>query len=250
MKEYRFYSSVWATLFMLIIFFVSGYFSGGPAPRSPESAPAVRLGRISARTLAGRRIVIDPGHGGSDPGTVGTGKTTEAENVLAIGWELKGLLERAGAQVIMTRQSNVNPAEGTSYVGQENGQLAARTTLANRADADIFVSLHNDWHDDASVTGTAVYYYKNQDWALADAVQRGLVSQLGTVDRGVRHGNFYVLRNTSMPAVLVEIGFLSNPREAELLSQRWYRLEAARGIFYGIVEYFELMTGSWRNSHE
>lgn len=242
MKEYRFYSSIWATLLMLVMFFVSGLVGGRPASGPSQVPQAVRPGLISARTLAGRTIIIDPGHGGEDPGTLGVGATTEAENVLAIGWELKGLLEKAGAQVIMVRQANVSPADGTSFAGQDNGQLAARTALANRSGAHIFVSLHNDWTDDSSVSGSASYYYKSQDWALADAVQRGLVSQLKSGDRGVKHGNFYVLRNTSMPAVLVEVGFLSNPQEADLLSQRWYRLEAARGIFYGIVEYFQLMS--------
>ncbi|MGI6147864.1 MAG: N-acetylmuramoyl-L-alanine amidase [Firmicutes bacterium] len=241
MKYYRFQSSIWATLLMFIMFFLSGFLGAGPAQSRPGTTQVVRPARISARTLQGRTVVIDPGHGGSDPGTIGVGRTTEADNVLAVAWELKALLEGAGAKVIMTRQSSHSPADGTAYAGQENGQLASRTALANRSSAHIFVSLHNDWSDNAGVSGSTTYYYKSQDWALAEAVQRGLVSQLGTVDRGVRHGDYYVLRNSSMPAALVEIGFLSNAREADLLSQRWYRLEAARGIFYGIVEYFQLM---------
>lgn len=224
---------------MLTMFFVSGFLGTQSTEGQPQSVSPIRPGSISPQTLAGRTIVVDPGHGGADPGTVGVGRTTEAENVLAVAWELKEMLEGVGARVIMTRQSNVNPADGTAYAGQADSQLAARTAQANRHNADIFVSLHNDWADDPSVTGSAAYYYHGQDWALADAIQRGLISQLKSVDRGVRHGNFYVLRNTSMPAALVEIGFLSNAREADLLGQRWYRLEAARGIFYGIIEYFQ-----------
>lgn len=220
---------------MLLMFFVSGLFGAEPTTSG-------RRYSISPRTLAGRTIVVDPGHGGADPGTAGVGPTTEAENVLAIAWELKTLLEEAGARVILTRQSNVNPADGTAFSGLPNSQLAARVAEANRVNADIFVSLHNDWSDDSSAAGSASYYYKSQDWALADAIQRNLPAQLNSNDRGVRHGNFYVLRNTSMPAVLVEIGFLSNAREAELLSKRWYRLEAARGIFYGIIDYFYQMS--------
>lgn len=233
--KYSFYSSIWATILMLVMFFISGLFGS-------EKTTSGRSYNLPSRALAGRTIVVDPGHGGADPGTVGVGKTTEADNVLAIAWELKQLLEQAGARVILTRQGNVNPADGTAYSGLPNSQLAARVAQANRSEADVFVSLHNDWSDDPNAAGSASYYYKSHDWALAEAVQRRLPAQLKANDRGVRHGDFYVLRNTSMPAVLVEIGFLSNAREAELLSQRWYRLEAARGVFYGIVDYFQAMS--------
>lgn len=241
MKEYRLQSSIWATLLMLVLFFASGLLGGAPTDGGRSQSPQIRRGAITPRTLEGRVVVIDPGHGGPDPGTVGVGRTTEAENVLAIAWELRSLLEGAGAEVIMTRQTDSASAAGTVFAGQENGELAARAALANRSGAQVFVSLHNDWSDDSGAAGATVYYYKSGDWPLADAVRRALVAQLHSADRGVQLGNFYVLRNTSMPAVLVEVGFLSNPREAELLSQRWYRLEAARGIFYGIIDYFQLM---------
>lgn len=188
--------------------------------------------------LRGRVIVLDPGHGGGDPGTVGVGSTTEAENVLAIAWELKGMLERAGAEVILTRQSDQNPAWGTVYAGQENGQLASRVALANRSAGQIFVSLHNNWNDDNSIQGTSVHYYKGQDLALAEHLQRALVNRLGSRDLGVQRSNFYVLRNTAMPAALVEVGFLSNAQEAAKLSQPTYRLEVARALLMGINAYF------------
>lgn len=76
--------------------------------------------------LQGTVVVLDPGHGGGDPGTLGVGPTTEAENVLAIAWELKSMLERYGAKVIMTRQTEASPAVGTQFAGERNGQLAAR----------------------------------------------------------------------------------------------------------------------------
>lgn len=217
------YSNLWATVFMMAMFVLSSL-TGGARP--------------GLQPLKGKVIVLDPGHGGGDPGTVGVGTTTEAENVLAIAWELKGMLEKAGAEVIMTRQSDSNPAWGTVYAAQENGQLASRVAVANRSQGQVFISLHNDWHDDRSVQGTSVHFYKSQDLALAESLQRALVSRLHTVDLGVQRSNFYVLRNTTMPAVLVEIGFLSNPQEAARLSQPTYRLEVARALLMGINEYF------------
>ncbi|HBN96139.1 MAG TPA: hypothetical protein DDZ66_07545 [Firmicutes bacterium] len=188
--------------------------------------------------LQGKVVVLDPGHGGGDPGTVGVGPTTEAENVLAITWELRTMLERSGAQVIMTRQSDANPSVGTQFDGQRNGQLAARVATSNRSRGQIYISLHNDWHDNTTVKGTSVHYYKSQDLALAETLQRHLVGQTKAVDLGVKRSNFYVLRNTSVPAALVEIGFLSNSEEASLLAKPAYRREVALGLLAGINAYF------------
>lgn len=240
-QSFTLYSSVWATLLMFLMFIFSGLAGSNTGYRPPITLPNADSNRnvwVSPQALAGRIIALDPGHGGQDPGTVGVGKTTEAENVLAIAWELKTMLEKAGAQVIMTRQTDISPAQGTSYSKQTNGQLAVRVAKANRSGAHIFVSIHNDWNDNRSLSGTTTYYYQAQDWVLAEALQKGVVQQLGTSNVGVKRGNIYILRNTSMPAALVEVGFLSHQGEADLLSQQWYRLEAARGMFNGILNYF------------
>lgn len=237
-KRFTLYSSLWTTLLMLALFVFSGLtgfripFLSGP-PRSQ------RGGLIwGPRHLQGKVIVLDPGHGGDDPGTLGVGSTSEAENVLAIAQELKIMLEKAGAEVIMTRDSHESPALGS--LGQAGGdQLAARVAAANRSKGQIYISLHNDWNDNSSVQGTSVYFYKNQDLELAEALQNSLVRQLKSADLGVKRSNFYVLRNTSMPSALVEVGFLSNPREAALLAKASYRLDAARGLLVGIENYFQ-----------
>lgn len=220
---------------MLAFFLVSGL-SGQPTNiQDPDKHYPIAT---DEQILNGRVIAVDPGHGGSDPGTIGVSKSTEAENVLAIAWDLKGMLEHAGATVIMTRKNDINPASGTSYQHMTNGQLAVRTAIANRNNAEIFISIHNDWNSNSSISGTTSYYYYSRDWILADCIQRSLVECLGTQDIGVQRGNFYVLRNTNMPSALVEVGFLSNRREAELLAQPWYRKTAAQAIFYGIVDYY------------
>ncbi|NLL43653.1 MAG: N-acetylmuramoyl-L-alanine amidase [Firmicutes bacterium] len=226
------YSNLAATLAMLGFFLLSGLMG----TKVPFLADPNRS--LGTEHLQGRVIVLDPGHGGGDPGTVGVGSTTEAENVLAIAWELKGLLEKYGAEVIMTRQNDTSPSAGTQFSGQRNGQLAARVAAGNRSRAEIFISLHNDWHDDGQIRGTSVHYYKGADLALAEALQRGLVGQTKARDLGVKRSNFYVLRNTNMPAALVEIGFLSNAEEARLLARPSYRREVALGLLAGINAYF------------
>lgn len=224
------YSNLWATVLMLALFVVSSV----TGSRAPQIGGAL----AGPQYLRGKVIVLDPGHGGGDPGTVGVGPTTEAENVLAIAWELKGMLEKAGAEVIITRQGDQSPARGTVFAAQQNGQLASRVAIANRSPGQVFISLHNDWNDDRSIKGTSVHYYKSQDLALAEALQRSLVRGLETVELGVQRSSFYVLRNTTMPAALVEIGFLSNAQEAARLAQPTYRLEVARALLMGINDYF------------
>jgi len=229
-KSVVLYSNLWVTLLMLAML----VFTGITGSSTPSLGPRNR----GQEHLRGKIVVLDPGHGGTDPGTVGVGPTTEAENVLAIAWELKAMLERAGAQVIMTRQSDASPARGTQFSGQQNGQLAARVAAANRSKGQIYISLHNDWHDNSSVRGTSVHYYKSQDLRLAESLQKAVIGQIKAVDLGIQRSNFYVLRNTSIPAALVEVGFLSNPTEANLLAKPNYRLEVALGLLAGINAYF------------
>jgi len=183
-------------------------------------------------SLKGRVIVIDPGHGGANPGTRGIGAQPEKDIVLAVAWDLKGMLEYAGAQVIMTRDGDYSPG------GQNANQLQARVRVANSSPGDVYVSIHSDWNNDSSITGTTSYFYSGEGYYLADALQRGIVEELGSRNLGVRWGNYYVLRNTKMPAALVELGFLSNKKEANLLSTRPYQTKAARGIYRGLVYYF------------
>lgn len=238
-KRVVLYSNVWATLLMAVLFLFSNFQGSNSSYLGGSNLGATRRSLTGPQNLRGKVVVLDPGHGGGDPGTVGIGATTEAQNVLAIAWELKTMLEKAGAEVIMTRQTDQGPAQGTSFSGEQNGQLAARVAVANRSRGQVFISLHNDWHDNSNVQGTSVHFYKSQDLALAESLQKSMVHQLKSVDLGIRNSNFYVLRNTTMPAVLVEIGFLSNPKEAGLLAKSNYRLEAARGLLTGINAYFQ-----------
>ena len=228
------------TVLLLLLSFIFNLGSPGgdrlPAGTGSHAPGPVEVGTGDLRwdpgSLQGRVIIIDPGHGGSNPGTRGVGPLPEKDIVLAVAWDLKGMLEYAGAQVIMTRDGDYSP-------GRKNAnQLQAMAKIANSSPGDVNVSIHTDWNNDSRIRGTTSYFYSGEGYYLAEALQKGIVEELDSQSLGVRWGNYYVLRNTKMPAALVELGFLSNKQEANLLGTRSYQTKAARGIYNGLVYYF------------
>lgn len=224
-------SSIWATILLLGIYFFSGgsadsVASGGLADLTPS--------RTKTDSIKGKVIVVDPGHGGYNAGAVGaSGKTWEKTNVLFIAKDLKTMLEAAGATVIMTRETDISPESKT------RNQLETRVHIANQANADLFVSIHNDANRDRNIVGTTTYYYGSaKGRQLAESVQNSLVAALGSHDHGVKSSPYYVLRNTRMPAILVEVGFISNYWEEKRLADPAYRYKASQGIFEGTKRYF------------
>ncbi len=215
--------------------------SGTPANNS--GTPATPRPGSSLLPLAGKTIVVDPGHGGFNPslGDFGTSGEhgIEKHNVLAIALTLRDLLESSGAHVIMTREKDINPSVGTRFETDPYGQLKARVDLANRSGADVYVSIHNDWHSNTEAAGVKTFYYSEVGRKLAKQVQEAVVHSLGATDRQTEWGRFRVIRETTMPSILIELGFLSNPQEDYLLSTPEYRTRAAQGLHDGLVQYFE-----------
>jgi N-acetylmuramoyl-L-alanine amidase len=184
--------------------------------------------------LKGRIIVIDPGHGGSDTGAIGPHSVLEKNVTLTIGKELQNLLTNSGATVIMTRTTDRDVA----YAGaSDKEELAARVAIANRANADLFVSIHADAFSGAA-DGTTTYAYDPQKGTIAQLVQSNLVAQLKLYDRGVQQSDYYVLKNTNMPAILTEAAFITNSTEEKLLMNRSFDKKVAIGIYNGIKQYF------------
>lgn len=183
--------------------------------------------------LKGKVIVIDPGHGGSDTGAIGSQKLMEKNVTLAIGKELNNMLTNSGATVIMTRTTD----KDVSYPGaSDKEELAARVAIANNADADLFVSIHADAFSGLA-GGTTTYSYDTKN-KLASLVQDNMVAQLKLNNRGVQQNDFYVLKYTKMPAILTEAAFISNSREEKLLMNRNFGKKVAVGIYNGIKQYF------------
>ncbi|HEY3315599.1 MAG TPA: N-acetylmuramoyl-L-alanine amidase [Bacillota bacterium] len=207
-----------------------------PAPK-PAPTPSPEPSRGGDRQpLAGRSVVVDPGHGTAGSGASGFG-SDEATNVLAIANRVRSLLTQAGAKVYMTRT-------GMYFPGNAAGQLAVRTSIANKAGADIFVSLHNNFYDQSNQVRGAMTFYSTgnghtaDNRGLASAIQSSLVASTGLQNRGLQTADFYVIRNSSLSAsVLVEVGFLSNRDDALALKDDDFRAKAADGIAEGIVDY-------------
>lgn len=182
-------------------------------------------------TLKGKVIVIDPGHGGADPGATGYSGLKEKVVTLAVGKNLETLLKEAESTVIMTRT-------GDQFVSNTK-----RVEMANEAKADIYVSIHANAFTNPDSNGTETHYCEKNGNSeasrfLANKLQRELVSTLGLRDRGVKKNSFFVLTNTEMPAALVELAFLTNPEEEELLRDAKSHKKSAEAIYRGLESYF------------
>ncbi len=188
--------------------------------------------------LKNKVIAIDPGHGGSDPGAIGPSRYQEKMVTLAVAKNVKELLEKAGARVIMTRQDD-RDVFGPKATDVE--ELKARSTAANSRKADIFVSIHADSFTDRSAGGTTTYYYPKTlyDAMLASALQTNLIEAGELQDRRTRSANFYVIKRTQMPAALVELAFISNPREEKLLTSPEFQQKMSLGIVRGLERFFD-----------
>lgn len=190
--------------------------------------------------VKGKKIVIDPGHGGEDSGAIGPSGVTEKSITLQIAKEVERMLKEAGAKVIMTRTTDteVSPKHRQAT---DVDELQARCDVANKAKADIFISIHMDSFTSREASGTTGYYYTKGSASskrLAAAIQSELVSQLKTTSRGIKTCNFYVVKHTKMPATLIEVAFVSNPKEEKLLTSKKGVQKAAIGIVNGISDFF------------
>ena len=174
-------------------------------------------------------VVIDPGHGGADPGAIGIGGLRETDVVLEVSTTVKKLLSDKGVKVRLTRKNEVDL------------DLPPRVSFANKTDADIFVSIHANASRGKrrDINGLETFYYRGwKGRLLAKRIQKEILRvSPGSPDRGVKQGRFYVIKNTRMPAALVEIGFLTGRLDARRLEKTSHRKRIAYAIAKGILEY-------------
>jgi N-acetylmuramoyl-L-alanine amidase len=187
--------------------------------------------RYTSNPLKGRTIIIDPGHGGTDPGALGHG-LRESNIVLITSRHVRDYLKAAGANVVMTRNTDVFLS------------LSQRVSVANNANGEIFVSIHANAFN-GSANGTETYYNGDTVKALENKKlatfihQRMMSSNLGTSDRGVKEGNFQVIKSqVNMPSTLVELAFIDYINDAKKLASDEWRKRAANAIHLGIKDYF------------
>jgi N-acetylmuramoyl-L-alanine amidase len=173
-------------------------------------------------------VVVDPGHGGGDAGAIGIGGLREKDIVIDISRQVAAILEQQGLQAIMTRQDD------------REIELEPRVQLADRVNATLFVSIHANAIDMTrpDVNGIETYYY-DSGYELARTIHNSLLQATGAPDRRVRSARFYVLRKTSMPAVLLEVGFVTGAEDAPKLADPAYRTRLAQAIARGVIQYVQ-----------
>lgn len=207
-------------------------------PVSSKQTKIVGNGKFrTSGGLSGKIITLDAGHGGSDPGAIGSDGTKEKNITLAITKAVKELLEKKGAKVYMTRTTDVDVYGPNASDADE---LQARVNVGEKYNSDLFVSLHINSSVNKNVGGFSTYYYPktSNDLRIAKAIQDQLTANFGVDDLGVRQANFYVIKRISMPATLVEMCFISNEKELVLMKGKWFQNKTARLIAAGIEKYF------------
>ena len=202
-----------------------------PVPTAPRTEPlppraSNPIPDVPRATNGRFVVVLDPGHGGPDPGAIGIDGLQEKGIVLDIGQKVAAILEQQGIQAVITRPDD------------RDLDLEPRVQLAERINATVFVSIHANSINLSrqDISGLETYYYQS-GLNLARIIHQSVLEGTGIQDRGVRSARFYVLRKTSMPSVLVEVGFVTGRDDAAKLSDGNYRSQMANAIARGILRY-------------
>jgi len=200
----------------------------------------IDLRHIFTSKASGLTVVIDAGHGGFDPGKVGINKALEKDINLSIAFKLKNYLEEDAINVIMTREDD-NGLYKKSDQDKKRADMKKRIAIINSSDALIAISIHQNSYTQESSRGAQVFYYQNSDKGriLAEMIQEDIKNYLNDGNHRLAKSNstYYMLRYSHCPLVIVECGFLSNWKEANLLCEDQYQDEIAWAIHLGIVEY-------------
>ncbi len=200
----------------------TGYIAGWLL--TPKESP-VQPAYNGNGSLAGKLIVLDAGHGGTDSGAIGTSGHFEKQLTLRTALLLSTKLKQEGASVLLTRN-------GDQYI-----TLSDRALLSNQQAADAFISIHYDSTADMGAGGITTYYTQDQQQELALHIQHNLVKNTSPKDRGIRQASLRVLRENKQPAVLVELGYISNPSEESLLHTSHYQERVTDGLLNGLKSF-------------
>jgi N-acetylmuramoyl-L-alanine amidase len=203
----------------------TGYIAGwivsasGTVPRIEKSG--------AGGYLKNKTIVLDPGHGGRDGGTTGANGTLEKDLTLRTARLLYDKLKAAGANVYLTRNSD-------TFIS-----LGSRVSMGHSKNADAFISLHFDANEDRSVNGMTGYYYHVYQRKLTESLYSAAVGKTRLNNRGVGIGDYHVVRENKQKAVLMELGFISNPEEEMTVKTSSFQENAASGLYEGLARYFK-----------
>jgi N-acetylmuramoyl-L-alanine amidase len=192
-----------------------------------KGVPRVELSKPST-VLSGKTIVLDPGHGGKDPGYIGRSGVLEKRLTLKVALKLKAVLENAGAKVFLTRSADVST---------KDREIVA---LANAKKADLFVAIHFNSYPSPKAGGCETYYFMPYSKKFAGVMQKNLSRAIKRRDRGIKKVTYYTIHHAKMPAVLVEPIYLTNLKEEKLVLTPQFQSSVAYGIYKGIAEYAKI----------
>ncbi|MDR3600099.1 MAG: N-acetylmuramoyl-L-alanine amidase [Desulfosporosinus sp.] len=199
---------------------------------------------VISHSAEGHVVMLDPGHGGYDPGAITAQGVYEKSINLEIAQKVKEMLVPSGIAVFLTREEDIDyaPDGVKGKTTKKQIDLNRRIEMANEAKADVFVSLHVNATATGQNSGAETFYhYKSESGKeLAELIQQELIKIPGMNRRIAKPGDFYVTKNTSMPGVIVEVGYLSSLKEQKKLQQSWYQEQLARAIAKGIANYLNL----------
>lgn len=185
-------------------------------------------------------IVIDSGHGGVDPGKIAGDGTLEKDINLAIALKLQKYLEAADIKTIMTRTTDSGLYEENAS-NKKIQDMKNRIAIMNEETVDLVISIHQNSYSNSRIKGAQVFYYdtSKDGKALAECLQNRLVADIDPANhrKAKANTNYYILKNTKLPTVIVECGFLSNPKETEKLKSDAYQEAIAWSLHLGILEY-------------
>jgi len=196
--------------------------------------------KIWSWTLGNRVVVIDAGHGGVDPGAVGKGKVLEKDVTLAVSKRLQALVQQSGTKTIMVREDDSDLGTSQGLLKRKREDLAQRIQLAMDAQAEVYISIHANSFPDAKLTGAQTFYHLDspEGKLLAQSIQQELNSMTNG-KRGIKgNQDIYVLKKAHQAAVTVELGFLTNLEEEQLLTTPEYQQKLAIAIYQGLSVYF------------
>jgi N-acetylmuramoyl-L-alanine amidase len=205
--------------------------------------PATKTWTYWTMPLSGKIIALDPGHGGPDGGAESKDGLIEKDINLAITLHLRDYLQEAGALVVMTREDDRDLAQSSTkgYSKRKTEDLLNRAQFINQQKSDLFVSVHVNSIPSVKWSGAQTFYYPNhKDSAtLAAFIQEELKRNLNNTERIAKPvSNVFLLKTLQMPSALIEVGFLSNPGEADLLRSRPYQKKLAAAIYQGVLRYY------------
>jgi|SRR5699024_1376743 len=191
--------------------------------------------------LAGKTIVIDPGHGGPDGGAVGKDKTSEKEIALDVAKQTRDYLQQAGALVYLTREEDTDLAGDDVKGSRKSADIRNRLRFIHEKEPDFFISIHLNALPSSRWSGAQTFYYPSfpENKHLATMIQNEVINNLKNTTRiPLQIDHVYLLKHAEVPGALVEIGFLSNETELELLKDKDYQDQMSASIYKGIIRYF------------